>query len=152
PFIVRQMTDLGPDGRPGQSSGSWPLSACRWSVDPQAPCRLAFTGPLRLLRQKALIERPTLTDLVVAAQRRVGACLPAALQARWAALRGPVLEAARRRRGIWQGRRQDLHRYSARQDADLELRGVCGVLDLPDGPGELWPLLAAGCWLHLGKA
>ena len=41
---------------------------------------------------------------------------------------------------------------SARQDADLELRGVSGVLDLPEGPGELWPLLAAATWLHLGKA
>jgi hypothetical protein len=41
---------------------------------------------------------------------------------------------------------------AARQDAALELRGVCGVLDLPEGPGGLWPLLAAAAWLHVGKA
>lgn len=29
--------------------------------------------------------------------------------------------------------------------------GVAGALDLPAGPGPLAPLLAAACWLHLGK-
>ena len=47
--------------------------------------------------------------------------------------------------------RLDLHRYSGRQRAELELRGVAGYLDLPYGPGEVWPQLAAAQWLHLGK-
>jgi hypothetical protein len=51
----------------------------------------------------------------------------------------------------WQGRRLDLLRWSARQQAEIDLYGVTGVLDLPEGPGVLWPLLAAACWLHLGK-
>jgi hypothetical protein len=51
----------------------------------------------------------------------------------------------------WQGERLDLHRYSGRQRAELELRGITGYLDLPHGPGPLWPLLAAAQWLHLGK-
>ncbi|MEW6744994.1 MAG: CRISPR system precrRNA processing endoribonuclease RAMP protein Cas6 [Planctomycetota bacterium] len=33
----------------------------------------------------------------------------------------------------------------------MDLRGVCGMLELPDGPGELWPLLLAAQWLHVGK-
>ena len=34
-------------------------------------------------------------------------------------------------------------RYSGRQKTELEMRGVSGYLDLPDGPVPLWPLLAA---------
>ena len=45
----------------------------------------------------------------------------------------------------------DVVRYSGRQKTELEMRGVSGYLDLPDGPGPLWPLLAAAQWLHLGK-
>jgi hypothetical protein len=151
-FLVRKLTDLGPDGRLVIAAGPWPLSSCSWPTEPWAPCRLAFTSPLRLLRQKQLIEHPTLADLVVAAQRRLRAFLPEVMVSAWDELRAPVLEAAHRRAARWHGRRQDLHRYSARQGADLELRGVCGVVDLPEGPGDLWPLLAAACWLHLGKA
>lgn len=51
----------------------------------------------------------------------------------------------------WTGERLDLVRYSARQEAELEMRGVSGGLELPEGPGELWPLLAALTWLHVGK-
>src|SRR5436190_859080 len=40
---------------------------------------------------------------------------------------------------------------AARRQAEVELRGVSGCLDLPEGAGELWPLLAAAMWLHLGK-
>ena len=52
----------------------------------------------------------------------------------------------------WRGKRQDLYRYSGRQKTELEFRGVTGHLDLPKGPGSLFPLLAAAQWLHLGKA
>ena len=38
-----------------------------------------------------------------------------------------------------------------RQESELDLHGVAGSLELPRGPGELWPLLAAAQWLHLGK-
>jgi hypothetical protein len=52
----------------------------------------------------------------------------------------------------WQGQRFDLQRYSARQDREFQVHGVCGCLDLPEGPGPLWPLLAALQWIHLGKS
>jgi hypothetical protein len=98
------------------------------------------------LRQKQLIERPTLADLTVSAQRRLGAFLPEGLLPAWEGMRPRRLVAARRP-GAWQGRRLDLRRYSARQGEELELRGAGGVLDLPEGPGELWPLLGAATWL-----
>ncbi|HID23178.1 MAG TPA: CRISPR system precrRNA processing endoribonuclease RAMP protein Cas6, partial [Planctomycetaceae bacterium] len=63
-----------------------------------------------------------------------------------------ALDRARRiRSGPWHGDRLDLLRYSARQKRELELHGVSGHFDLPDGPGSLWPLLLAAHWLHVGK-
>jgi hypothetical protein len=106
---------------------------------------------VRLLRRGRLLDRPTLADVVVAAHRRVAAWLPPGHQADWHALRDPLLEEARRLPFSWHGGRLDLQRWSARQQAEVELRGVCGVLDLPAGAGELGPHLAAASWLHLGK-
>ncbi|MGI6419419.1 MAG: CRISPR system precrRNA processing endoribonuclease RAMP protein Cas6 [Thermoguttaceae bacterium] len=61
-------------------------------------------------------------------------------------------EIARRTpQGPWQGDRLDLARYSGRQQRELQLHGVSGSLALPEGPGPLWPLLAAAAWLHIGK-
>ncbi len=78
--------------------------------------------------------------------------LPADRHTAWDDVARQALETARRTpAGAWQGERLDLRRYSARQHAELEFRGVTGCLDLPQGPGELWPLLAAATWLHLGK-
>ncbi len=31
------------------------------------------------------------------------------------------------------------------------MRGVTGTLELPKGVGVLWPILAAGAWVHIGK-
>jgi hypothetical protein len=105
-----------------------------------------------LLRRGRLIERPTLADLAVAAWRRVQAFLPPASRPEWDQLRAGLLAEARRLHpGLWHGGRLDLERWSASQQAELDLHGVAGVLDLPDGPGELWPPLAAAAWLHLGK-
>jgi hypothetical protein len=151
PFLVRRYLDLGPDGRPAERLGPWPLSVAVWPEGPQVGCRLHLRAPLRLLRQGRLIERPTVADVVVAAHRRVAAWLPAEDQAAWRALHGPLLEQARQLPAVWEGRRLDLHRYSARQEAEIDLHGVSGVLTLPEGPGGLAPLLAAACWLHLGK-
>ncbi len=145
-------------GNPGGSSAAWPLGEALWPPAEAAeaaatPCRLLFPGPLRLRRHGRLIESPTLPDLVVAACRRVGALLPPAEQAAWQELSGIALAVAREQpAAVWRGQRLDLHRYSARQQAELELHGVCGWLDLPQGPGPVWPLLAAARWLHLGKA
>ena len=151
PFLMRRFLDLGPDGQSANRPGPWPLAEAAWPTDPAAPCRLSFLAPLRLLRRGRLIERPTPADIVVAAHRRAAAWLPPADQDVWGNLREPLLDAARPLPSFWSGARLDLQRYSARQEAEVELRGVCGTLDFPDGVGPLAPLLAAASWLHLGK-
>jgi hypothetical protein len=150
PFVVRQFVELGPDGL-ATATGPWTLDRASWPAPADAPCRLRFAAPLRLRRHGRLIESPTLADLTAAAWRRVAALLPEQRQADWRALQGPLLEHARQRPATWHGERLDLHRWSARQQAELDLHGISGVLDLPEGPGELAPLLAAASWLHLGK-
>jgi hypothetical protein len=143
---------LGPDGREGGDAWPWALGTASWPLAPDAPCRLHFPAPLRLLRRGRLLEQPTLADLAVAAGRRVAALLPEADGPAWDALQADVLALARRQpAGPWQGKRQDLVRWSARQEVEIDLHGVAGDLDLSDGPGDLWPLLAAASWLHLGK-
>lgn len=154
PFHVRRLLPLGPGSQAAPSPGPWSLAEASGPVTGDAaetPCRLRFTTPLRLLRHGQLIEQPTLADLTVAACRRVRAFLPLDSQSAWNALRDELLDEARHQPSVWHGHRHDLHRYSASQQADLGLRGVTGVMDLPQGPGPLWPLLAASAWLHLGK-
>lgn len=156
-FHIRAIRPLGPGGEalaPSREACGWPVGQARWPVagDPaRAPCRLTFPAPLRLLRRHVLIERPAAPDLVVAALRRIEALLPAGGKV-VAGLRSGFLGLARQVSARpWEGRRLDLVRYSGRQKKELELCGVVGHLDLPEGPGDLWPLLAAAQWLHLGK-
>ncbi len=141
-------TALGPD-RKQPGFGLWPLP---WPAgDPAAPCRLLFPAPLRLIRAASLITRPAPADLALAALRRVAALTPGGGTV-WGE-RHAWLEAARAvPAGPWRGGPLDLVRYSARQQADLELHGVAGNLDLPAGPGPLADLLAAAHWFHLGKS
>ena len=142
-------TALGPARvQPGFSL--YPLPWPAGSVD--RPCRLVFPGPVRLLRDKRLIEAPALADVVIAALRRI------------AALAGPEADGVWRDRQHWlnlahrqpvsgmQWRPLDLVRYSGRQHREVELCGVTGAIDLPSGPGELRDLLAAATWLHVGKS
>ena len=53
--------------------------------------------------------------------------------------------------GPWHGERRDLVRWSGAQRREIDLHGVSGSLELPGGPGLLWPLFAAACWTHIGK-
>lgn len=163
PFTILNVAALGPmmDGPPAQEiplnhqpdawtlgRASWPIKAHRAS----APCRIIFESPLRLLRGGKLIAQPTYTDLVIAAWRRVEALAGAVQAEEMRTLRSEVIDIARAKPAVpWVGRSYDLRRYSAAQDRDLELRGVQGMLDLPEGPGEIWPLLAAAQWIHIGK-
>lgn len=157
-FRIRGFRLLGPTGAgplalhaPGRG---WSLARATLGVpgDPgRAPCRLRFDAPLRILRRGALIEAPDLSDLVLAALRRLEAYLPEdAAPPR--ALRERALALARETPAKpWEGERLDLRRWSARQREEVELRGVRGALELPEGLGELHPLFAAARWLHLGK-
>ena len=53
--------------------------------------------------------------------------------------------------GPSQGERSNLVRWSAAQRREIDLNGVTGGLELPAGPGRLWPLFAASSWTHVGK-
>jgi hypothetical protein len=157
-FLVRAARGIRPDGTlpaNGAPVSPWPLSEAQWfpGGDPAGQsCRLVFAAPLRLIRDGKLIAAPTLADIAVAAVRRLVPMLDSAGRERLEALRPAVLELARSvTTGPWQGGPLDLVRYSGRQKAGLEFRGVAGELELPAGPGELWPLLAAAQWLHVGK-
>jgi hypothetical protein len=150
-----QQAARGTRAERDEYESAWPLSAAAWPLDDPAetPCRLVFPAPLRLRRHGKLIDEPTLPDVIAAATRRIAAYLPAEHQTAWKELGRAALESARHRMaGPWRGQRLDLHRYSARQESELDLHGVTGSFDLPQGPGELWPLLAAAQWLHLGKS
>ena len=153
-FHMRRWLGLDAAGRGSEMIQSWRLgqSACRWSDPETTPCWLVFDAPLRLRRKGRLIERPTLTDIAVAATRRVMSLLPAEDCSEWHALAERLHDIARRTaQAPWQGQRLDLARYSGRQQRELELHGVSGRLLLPEGPGPLWPLLAVAQWLHIGK-
>ena len=156
PFAIRAIREYAPDGglrADGDSTEGWLLEDASWPLPQAAPCRLAFDAPVRILRQGRLIAAPTIADLAVAALRRVRPLLRAAERSTLDTLRPLVLEVARDLPASpWRGQRLDLQRWSGRQKRELEVRGVAGSIDLPDGPGRLQPLFAAGRWLHLGKA
>jgi hypothetical protein len=156
PFRVSAVRGLRPEGTLSVRPRPWRLSEAAWPLrgDPErTPCRLMFPTPLSLLRQGKLVHAPTLKDLVIRAGWRIESFLPASQRESWRERRGAAIElAARVVAEPWQGQRLDLQRYSARQDREFQVHGVCGCLDLPEGPGPLWPLLAALQWLHLGKS
>lgn len=159
PFRILDVEALGSQGAggsDGDGAGScWPLGQAAWpfsSAPAETACRLVFPAPLRIMRKKRLLEQPTLADLVVAGLRRVAAVLPASQRDTINGLKPALLEMGRLIPAeAWRGERLDLVRYSARQEAELEMRGVSGSIDLPQGPKCLWPLLAALMWLHVGK-
>jgi hypothetical protein len=148
---VRPLAWDGTALRPGRIQPGFALAPLSWPLPDRHPCRLVFPAPLRLLRDKLLIQAPTLADLTLAALRRGLALAPEAF--------GPVQE----RRHDWLDRARavaalpfrgaplDLVRYSGRQREEIEMRGVSGELVLPEGPGPLADLLLAAQWVHLGK-
>ncbi len=167
PFFVRGNFPLQPDGTaaPTGPVAPWALDRVCWPLPgaPEStPCRLRFEVPLRLLREehavesagpRRLIEQPTLSNLVAAALRRIEPFLSQALRADLQQVRPLLLALADSQpAGRWEQRQHtSLTRWSSRQQNELEFRGVTGQLDLPHGPGPMWPLLAAASWLHVGK-
>lgn len=157
PMAVWRVRRLTAEGRvtPTGLAGGFRLHAVPWPLPgpPETtPCRLRFDVPVRLLRKGRLITEPSLTDIAVAGLRRLqGLAESEEGQAGLKDLQGAVRDAARQTSAHpWVGQRAHLHRYSANQ-GELDLRGVTGLLDLPQGPGPLWPLLAALTWVHVGK-
>ncbi len=152
-FHILQARGLRPDGTPMADADAWRLGDVPWPLPVDRPCRLVFSSPLRILRRDRLIREPTLTDLTVAACRRLRSFLPEGSREEWDQLtEGAITASHQIPQEPWIGDRLDLLRYSASQEQELQINGVSGWLDLPAGPGPLWPLLAAAQWLHIGKS
>lgn len=159
PFALDAMPSLGPDGTVYAADNAakpavWTLDTAAWPLpgDPAtAPVRLRFEAPLRVLRDGKRIAKPALPDLIVAACRRLAqaAGLAASRAKPWQSAAAELARTTPAR--PWRGQRYDLQRYSGTQQADIRLHGTAGWLDLPRGPGSLWPILAAAQWLHIGK-
>ncbi len=155
-FFIKSMDGLRPDGEavgPGDGAPEWTLDrAGRVSGTGRAACEVRFEAPLRLIREGRLVTAPTLLDIVLGGLRRLRVLLPDPAQGGLRRLWGPTLDRAGRIPARpWCGRRMDMVRWSGRQQAELELRGVAGSLELPEGVGPLLPLLAALQWIHIGK-
>ena len=154
PFRIRRREFLTSDN---QSTGgsSWTLGDIGWPLpgDPAVvPCLLMFDVPVRLIKRSRLITCPQFGDLITASLRRVAglAGLPRSAEYRdlMRAMRSVANQTMER---PWVGEKCNLVRWSAAQQREVELFGVTGSVSLPDGPGFVWPLLAAAQWHHLGK-
>jgi hypothetical protein len=159
PYVLSRLAWLDAWGRPvleQVQEQPFCLDAVTWPLagDPATtPCRVLFPEPVRLMRQGLLIEQPTLRDVVVAGCRRLGMLLEPEARERVRSLQTAGLDAADNTpTQPFQGVAASVGRWSASQGQFIDLRGACGHLDLPDGPGALWRLLAALQWTHCGKA
>lgn len=157
-FEITKRTILSPSGKALPSHielSGWLLGSARLPFEADLrkfPCRLSFPFPLRLLRQGKLIEKPSLADITVACIRRISSFVGESAQARLGVMKPKLLEIAREIPTTgWEGERLDLIRYSGRQKVELEMRGVSGYIDLPEGAGDLLPLLSSAQWIHIGK-
>lgn len=162
-FSLLSMAAILPNYTMTEQAVNWTLDRC---VDPDLiddflhrPCQLRFPDTIRLMRRlpgqpkPSLIREPDFPDLVVGLCRRINLLLPAARRPSWEPIAAQCLDLARQTPATpWKGTTRTLHRYSARQQQEISLRGVAGTIQLPEGPGPLLPLICAGAWTHLGKA
>ncbi len=155
-FSVCAVRWLDCDGQPLVRSQRWSLRTAaetkRRRIAGRGGLRIQFQTPLRLLRRGRLIERPTVKDICVVLTRRILLLAESAQTPLASDLVQEVLVAAEQLPvASWRGERRDFVRWSGSQHCEVEMRGVAGTVELPAGAPGLWPLLAAGCWTHLGK-
>ncbi len=154
PFRMREKRSLSPENSLLETN-TWSLSEVKWplSGDPTlTPCILRFEVPLRLIRRSQLIRSPEFSDLITALIRRIAGLAGMTRGERYRDLvRSVNTEANRTSANHWIGEKSNLVRWSAAQQKEIEFFGISGTITLPDGPGYLWPLLAAAQWCHIGK-
>ena len=152
PFRIKKHVQIAPIRSESEMNSAPDLSWPYGQRPTQTPCSLQFSTPLRVLRKGKLLDTLTLADITTAGVRRIAGFAGLGRGAKYRDLVGSVRIAADRTpSGPWRGERSDLVRWSATQKREIELYGVTGSLVLPYGPGEMWPLLTALRWLHVGK-
>ena len=139
----------------GHAAEPWRLSDADWPLSGNpalTPCRLSFPAPLRLIHRGALLDSPNTADIATSALRRIAGLAGETRGKSYRNLmRATREEATRIATSPWRGERVDLVRWSGTQQREIGLYGVVGDVLLPGGPGQIWPLLAAAQWTHIGK-
>ena len=154
PFRIHRREFLTPDNRL-TGCNSWTLGDVKWPLpgDPaRIPCLLRFDVPVRLIKQGRLISAPEFGDLITASLRRIAGLAGMPRSAEYGDLMRATRSIANQTMAQpWVGEKYNLVRWSAAQQREVELFGITGALSLPNGPGFIWPLLAAAQWCHIGK-
>lgn len=127
---------------------------------PEAPAmpgrvRVRLATPVRVRREQDLVEpeRMGFDEFAAALLRRLALLSRFHTQEAWRLDHAGLREAARRARVLRQELEwQDWARFSSRQKKRIPMGGVVGFYELETaGLKELWPLLWAGQWAHVGK-
>ncbi len=152
---------LGPSGDclPAGTEGSWRLAEAQWPIpgEPQdTACRLTFPAGVSVRSKKAADRKshsqtPDWPRMVRAACNKILLWLEPCHGEQFTERVPRWLAEAEARPAQW---RWELDtgetRWSATQKAKLHHYRDRGHLDLPAGPGPVWPLLLAAHWLGLG--
>jgi hypothetical protein len=158
PFVLREIRVRCPTGAllpPQFTATPWPLAEARWPIqgDPATtPCSLHFPTGLHLAGPgNRFLSVIHFDDLIRAACQRVERCLPEALRQPFRELRPAFLEMAERCPATLRLRKAELEEKRLRDGDPIRYFGLLGSIELPKGPGNLWPLLLAIHWLHAGR-
>lgn len=151
PFRILRRAPLTPD----HQLTRWTLGDVPWPLagNPDTtPCILKFDVPIRLIKQGRLIQSPEFGDVITASLRRIAGLAGIPRSTTYGNLVRVARSIANQTMVTpWIGETCNLVRWSAAQQRQVELFGITGSISLPQGPGPLWPLLAAAQWSHLGK-
>lgn len=105
-----------------------------------------------IIQPTPIISVPEFGDLIAASLRRIAGLAGMPRSAEYGDLMRAAKSAASQTTAQpWVGEKCNLVRWSAAQQREVELFGITGEVSLPNGPGFIWPLLAAAQWCHIGK-
>ena len=152
PFRV--ISTAHPSPSPKTVEQGWPLSLATLSSDevPNGDCTLLNDTPLRLVERRHLIEAPTIRDSAVAYVRRVEVLSGSRTNDENGSLLANIISGTERQPSeTFVGRKIDLVRWSGSPGREIEMRGVCGSLRMPQGCEAMLPLMLAAEWMHIGN-
>lgn len=164
--ILNNFCDCYQKGEYEAIDESIPLTALlpEETEESELPCEVKFEIPLRLIRGKHFVNKPDPCTLADAILSRL-AIIRCQCANEWHGTDKVVRPADIRPAFFqefleyvetipyvpWQGERYTMRRYSGRQNSDIDLDGMVGSLQFPQGTKALWLLLKLAEQLHLGK-